>query len=161
EDIRMSDPEAGHERRPLVSIILPTYNRARFLPEALASIKAQRLRDFELIIVDDGSTDNTRHVVHSLLAGLPQSARYAYQDNQGAYGARNTGLDLAAGEYLAFYDSDDYWLPHHLEDCVAALETHPEVDWVYGACRVDDLVTGQTRAPSTFYENGKPRPFLK
>lgn len=144
-----------------VSIILPTYNRAAFLPEALAAIRAQVWSDWELIVVDDGSTDATAEVVRQHTAGWPQPVRYVYQENQGAYGARNTGLDLARGRYIAFYDSDDLWLPHHLRDCVEALEANPEVDWVYGACRMVDQASGQVLAKSTFYVEGRPRPFLQ
>jgi glycosyltransferase involved in cell wall biosynthesis len=144
-----------------VSIILPTFNRARFLPQAFEAIRAQTYADWELIVIDDGSTDDTQAAVAALSGGVPQHVRYEYQQNQGAYGARNTGLDLAQGRYVAFYDSDDLWLPHHLEDCVTALETHPELDWVYGACRRVDLTTGEVLAANAFYENGRPRPFLK
>jgi glycosyltransferase involved in cell wall biosynthesis len=140
---------------------LPTYNRAKFLPQAFASIRSQTFTDWELIVVDDGSTDNTRELVQELTRGLPQQVRYHRQENQGPYGARNTGLDLARGDYIAFYDSDDIWLPHHLTDCVAGLEANADVDWVYGACRVVDFATQQTLAPTTFKFKGKPRPFRK
>jgi len=146
---------------PAVSIILPTYNRAKFLPRAFASIKAQQFPDWELIVVDDGSTDNTRQLVIDLSAGLQQPVRYINQDNQGAFAARNAGLDHASGHYVAFFDSDDIWLPHHLADCVKALDANQEVDWVYGASRSDELHTGRTLAASSFYANGRPRPFLR
>jgi glycosyltransferase involved in cell wall biosynthesis len=145
---------------PAVSIILPTYNRANFLPQALASIKSQTFTDWELIVVDDGSTDNSREQVVELTRGWPQPIRYVYQENQGAYGARNTGLDLARGRYIAFFDSDDVWLPHHLQDCVAGLEVNPEVAWVYGACRLLDHPSGRVTSLSTFHATGKPRPHL-
>jgi len=147
--------------QPTVSIILPTYNREKFLPEAFAAIAAQAFTDWELIVVDDGSTDGTRELVPRLTADFAQPVRYIYQENQGAYGARNTGLDHATGKYIAFYDSDDLWLPHHLHDCVAALDANPDVDWVYGACRMVDHATGEELAASTFYVDGKPRPFLE
>ena len=144
----------------VVSIILPTYNRAKFLPQAFASIKSQTFTDWELIVVDDGSTDNTRELVEELTRAWPQPVRYQRQENQGAYGARNTGLDLARSGYIAFFDSDDVWLPHHLHDCVTALEARRDVDWIYGACRIIDCTTGRVVAPSTFYNLGRPRPFL-
>src|SRR5437762_11880112 len=100
-------------RPPAVSIILPTYNRSKFLPQALASIRGQTFADWELIVVDDGSSDDTGELVRALTADVRQSVRYGYQQNQGAYAARNTGLDLARGRYVAFFDSDDVWLPHH------------------------------------------------
>jgi glycosyltransferase involved in cell wall biosynthesis len=144
--------------RPLVSIILPTYNRARFLPEAFTAIAAQTLTDWELVVVDDGSTDDTPDVVHAATLGRP--LRYVPQANGGAYAARNTGLDHATGEYIAFYDSDDLWLPRHLERLAGALARHPEVAWAYAACRSVDQSSGRELASSTFYDNGRPRSFL-
>jgi glycosyltransferase involved in cell wall biosynthesis len=144
---------------PSISIILPTYNRAAFLPTAFASIEAQTFRDWELIIVDDGSTDGTRAAVDSLPASTRERLRYVYRENGGAYAARNTGLDHARGELIAFFDSDDEWLPHHLHDCQRALARHPDVDWVYGASRLVDDATGAVLSPSSFYVEGAPRPF--
>ncbi len=145
---------------PSVSIILPTYNRARFLPKAFESISSQSFTDWELIVVDDGSTDNTRSLVDALGDSIPGRVRYIHQANQGAYGARNTGLDQARGKFIAFFDSDDVWLPHHLKNCVEALEQNPDVDWVYAACRIENLVTQKVEAPNTFYVKGRPRKFL-
>jgi glycosyltransferase involved in cell wall biosynthesis len=146
--------------RPVVSIVLPTYNRAKFLPQAFASICSQTLRDWELIVVDDGSTDGSARLIQSLAGPVAQPVRYVGQENRGAYAARNRGLDLARGEAVAFFDSDDVWLPHHLKDCVAALEADPDVDWVYGATRRVEYESGRTLTPHSFYVAGKPRPFL-
>jgi glycosyltransferase involved in cell wall biosynthesis len=145
---------------PRVSIILPTYNRGPFLEQAFHSIAAQTFRDWELIVVDDGSEDDTRDVVKDCAASLGR-VRYIHQANQGAYGARNTGLDHARGEFVAFFDSDDIWLPHHLARCVEGLDANPDVDWVYGACRVVDHATGRVITPSTFYVDGEPRAFMR
>src|SRR5947207_12487932 len=90
---------------PTVSIVLPTYNRAPFLPQAFAAIQGQQWTDWELIVVDDGSTDNTPLIIADLSAELRQQVLYIYQENQGAYGARNIGLDHARSKYIAFYDS--------------------------------------------------------
>jgi glycosyltransferase involved in cell wall biosynthesis len=143
---------------PKVSIILPTYNRARFLPEAFASIQQQSFTDWELIVVDDGSTDDTELIVGEWARRLPRPVRYVKQNNRGAYGARNTGLDYAGGECLAFFDSDDLWLPHHLAECVAALDRSPDTDWVYAACRCVDAA-GVIVQTTTFEIDGGPRPF--
>ncbi len=146
--------------RPLVSIILPTYNRARFLPEAFAAIEGQSLTDWELIVVDDGSTDNTPHIVRAHAAVSSRPLRHAQQQNGGAYAARNTGLAHATGEYIAFYDSDDLWLPHHLERLAGALDRHADVAWAYAACRSVDQASGRELAANTFRHDGCPRPFL-
>jgi glycosyltransferase involved in cell wall biosynthesis len=95
---------------PAVSIILPTFNRAKFLPEALASITRQVWTDWELIVVDDGGTDKSNDLIACLTHGWKQPVRYIYQENQGPFGARNTGLEYASGDYVAFFDSDDLWL---------------------------------------------------
>ncbi|WP_169979020.1 glycosyltransferase family 2 protein [Tautonia rosea] len=145
---------------PQVSIILPTYNRAQFLPNALEAIRDQQFEDWELIIVDDGSSDHTQALVAEQTRRWEQPVRYIYQENQGAYGARNTGLKLAESKYVAFYDSDDVWLCHHLKNSVEVLESDPVIDWVYGACRMVEHESGHSIAASTFHVNGKPRPFL-
>jgi glycosyltransferase involved in cell wall biosynthesis len=151
----------NNAKAPTVSIILPTYNRASFITEAFDAIRSQRLEDWELIVVDDGSTDDTARVVETWRQGIRQTVCYVRQENRGPYGARNTGLDLATGTHIAFYDSDDLWLPHHLSDCVAALEANPEVAWVYGACSMVTLPSGRELSPSTFQENGHLRPFRR
>jgi glycosyltransferase involved in cell wall biosynthesis len=146
---------------PLVSVVLPTYNRAPFLAQAFAAIRGQTFASWELIVVDDGSTDETRAMVATLTGDVEQPVRYVYQANQGAYAARNTGLDAARGGYVAFYDSDDCWLPHHLGDSVSALEANRDVDWVYGPNRMVDWATGRVLADSTFHVGGQGHPFLK
>jgi len=146
-------------RPPVVTIILPTYNRATFLPDAFASIASQTRRDWELIVVDDGSTDETPAIVQAHERELG-AVRYVRQENRGAYAARNRGLDEARGRFVAFYDSDDLWLPHHLQRCVDALERH-DVDWVWGSCREVDFSTGRTLSPTTFEIDGQPRPFRR
>ena len=116
---------------PDVSVIIPTYNRALLLRETLESLQAQTYRDFEAIVVDDGSTDNTGEVVQS----FDQRFRYVYQANRGRSSARNNGLSQARGRYIAFLDSDDLYLPCKLQVQVQCLEEHPEVGWVYSSTR--------------------------
>lgn len=142
------------------TIVLPTYNRAGFLSGAFASIEAQTDTAWDLVVVDDGSTDGTRDIVAAHEARLKGRMRYIAQPNRGAYAARNTGLAVADSEFVAFYDSDDQWLPHHLEKCAGALRRHSDVDWVYGACRLVDHRTGEVVAPSSFRVDGRPRPFM-
>ncbi len=110
----------------LVSVIVPTYNRADTVKRAIASVQAQTFQDWELIVVDDGSTDDTS----SLIAGLDPRMVVIRQENQGISGARNTGLTSSTGQYIAFLDSDDEWLPHHLELCIAFLRAFPGEQFV-------------------------------
>jgi len=111
---------------PLVSVIMPTFNRADTIGRAIRSVQAQTFADWELIVVDDGSTDNTV----ALIEGCDKRLKLIRQENQGTAGARNTGLRASAGSYIAFLDSDDEWLPHHLELCVSFLEAFPEEQFV-------------------------------
>jgi glycosyltransferase involved in cell wall biosynthesis len=147
-------------RTPFVSVVLPIYNRRRFLPAAFDAIRAQRLDSLEVVVVDDGSTDDSIETVKLLARSFPYPVRCIVQSNQGPYGARNTGVSAAGGDYLAFYDSDDVWLPHHLPVCVEALEHNRDVDWVYAACEIVDLESGRLLDPSSFREYGRRRPFM-
>jgi glycosyltransferase involved in cell wall biosynthesis len=152
----MQTAASASSTRSRVSILLPTFNRAAFLPKALDAIRAQTYGDWELIIVDDGSTDDSRHVVDGLRGSMTQSVRYVWQENAGAYAARNRALDLATSPYIAFYDSDDIWLPQHLMSCVRALDENPDVDWVYGATRIVDYTSNRVIASNTFAIDGGP-----
>lgn len=145
---------------PTVSIILPTYNRATFLSGAFESIRSQTFADWELIVVDDGSTDGTQNLVSQLAHCLPQPVRYVRQANGGHAAARNTGISAAVGEFLAFHDSDDEWLPHHLMTCVRALRENKDTDWIYGSSKIVHSTIQSTIASSSFYDDEKPRPFL-
>lgn len=97
------------------TIFIPTYNRAHTLPRALASIEAQSFRDFEVFIVDDGSSDHTQSLVETWAAQVPFAVRYHYQPNQGKHVAHNTMLQLARGEFVVLLDSDDTLVVHALE----------------------------------------------
>lgn len=112
-----------------VSVIVPTYNRARMVCEAIDSVLAQTLREFELILVDDGSTDGTGEVIRDRYGGEPR-LRYVAQENGGTAQARDHGLREARGEFVALLDSDDLWLPRHLESQVACLDAHGDADLV-------------------------------
>ena len=107
---------------PKVSVIIPTYNRARIVGEAIDSVLSQGYDDFELIVVDDGSTDGTEELVASYLPRLT----YLYQEHQGVSAARNRGIASARGEYISFLDSDDLWLRDKLSSQVCFMESHPE-----------------------------------
>lgn len=112
---------------PAVSVITPTYNRPGYLKAAIESVLAQSFTDFEHIIVDDGSDSETRAVVERF---DDRRIRYVYQDNAGRGAARNRGLALATGEYVAFLDDDDLYLPEKLAVQVAFLEAQPAVGLV-------------------------------
>lgn len=109
-----------------VSVIIPTYNRAAYLPEALASVRAQTFKDYEIVVVDDGSTDSTA----DLLAG-DADVRYIACEHAGVAAARNRGVAEAQGEFIAFIDSDDLWLPEKLERQVSYLDAHPDAQLVF------------------------------
>ena len=113
---------------PKVSVIIPAYNAMRYLPETLKSVLRQTFDDFEVIIVNDGSSDGIEYWFSQITE--PQ-IQLISQENQGLAGARNTGIAHAQGEYLAFLDADDLWEPTKLEKQVLALENHPEVGLVY------------------------------
>jgi glycosyltransferase involved in cell wall biosynthesis len=113
---------------PEVSVIMPAYNAARFIGEALQSVLQQTFQDFEIIVVDDGSTDDTARVVAGI--GDPR-IRYVYQENGGPSSARNHGLRLATGSFIAFLDADDVWEPAFLERMLSHLRTHPDLDGAY------------------------------
>lgn len=138
---------------PTVSIIVPTYNRAKYLPESLESIRAQTWTDWELIVVDDGSQDDTAAVIERLTPAMGRPVRFVRRENGGPAAARNTGLDLATGKYVAFLDSDDCWLPHHLKDGVEALEGTQDVEWLFAAGRRIDYQTKEVLIEHTFYKN--------
>ncbi|MEO7192624.1 MAG: glycosyltransferase family A protein, partial [Vicinamibacterales bacterium] len=143
----------------MVSILLPTYNRSSFLPAAIGSIRGQTLTDWELVIIDDGSTDDSCERLEALTQPFAERVVFHRQPNAGPYPARNAALDRARGEFIAFFDSDDVWLPHHLERCVDALRANADVDCVYAACRIVDHDTGRVLSPTTFEHDGRPAAF--
>lgn len=113
---------------PLVSIILPTYNCAGFLPDSLGSILSQTFGSYEIIVVDDGSTDNTKEVLDPFM----EKIRYiGLKQNKGLPIARNVGIQSALGSYIAFIDADDLWLPEKLQTDIECFRMYPEVGMVY------------------------------
>ncbi len=113
---------------PLVSAIVPTYNRANLLYRAIESVIKQSYPNLEIIVVDDASDDNTQEVINGI---SDHRLRYIrHQKNLGGAASRNTGIDAATGEYIAFLDSDDVWLPQKIEAQLAAIENHPHADRV-------------------------------
>lgn len=143
---------------PTVSVVIPTFNTARYICEAIKSVLGQTYKDFEIIVVDDGSTDNTYQVIMQYHANniqdielievinpfeqtklakqakLTQRAKliYIYQKNRGRAGARNTAIKAARGKYIAFLDSDDMWTSRKLEKQVRIMEGNENIDFLFG-----------------------------
>jgi len=117
----------------MISIIIPTYNVARFIPSTLESVFAQTYQDFEVIVVNDGSTDNTKEVLKS----YENQVKVIHQENQGRNPARMRGFQEAKGEFLLFLDSDITMAPDMLEVLVKALEENPEASYAYGQFNFD------------------------
>ncbi len=128
------------KKNPLVSVIIPTYNRGWIIKEAIDSVLAQDYRDFELIVVDDGSTDNTPEVLDAYRGTI----KVFRQENKGVSAARNRGIAEASGRFIAFLDSDDLWLPQKLSRQVEFFNTTPdalicqtEEVWIRSGVRVN------------------------
>ena len=113
----------GERHVPMASVIIPTYNRERIIKRAIQSVLTQTFQDFEIVIVDDGSTDGTKTVVESF--SDPRIRYLQHERNRGAAAARNTGIKAACGEYLAFLDSDDEWLSNKLSEQMSVLVKAP------------------------------------
>jgi len=107
----------------LFSVIIPTYNRDNFIKTTVDSVLDQTFKGFELIIIDDGSKDNTK----SILEGYTNKLTCIYQDNKGVSFSRNRGLEASRGEYIAFLDSDDKWTPDKLEKVASFIKLYPDV----------------------------------
>ena len=129
---------------PLVSVIIPCFNHADFLPDAVASIRRQNYPAVEIIIIDDGSTDGSAAVAARLDG---PDLHYFHQANRGLPGARNAGLEQARGEIITFLDADDFWNDANLELQVALLLGHPDIDIVVGYSQ---------KMRVTRYEDGRP-----
>ena len=112
---------------PKVSVIIPVYNGAATIGRALASVWAQTFTDYEIVVVNDGSTDDTA----SVLAGYGDRIHTIFQSNSGPSAARNAGVSASSGEYLAFLDDDDEWMPRKLELSIPVLEREPDCVLVY------------------------------
>ncbi|PCJ19406.1 MAG: glucosyl transferase [Gammaproteobacteria bacterium] len=121
---------------PKVSVVIPLYNTERYIQECISSVLCQRYSDFEVLVIDDGSTDQSADLVNQI---DDPRIRYVYQDNRGLPGARNTGIRLAKGRYIAFLDADDYWHPNKLAMHVRHLDENPRVGVSFsGSIFVDD-----------------------
>src|SRR3954471_10555327 len=118
---------------PFFSVVIPVFNRAGALQHAIESVRGQTFQDFEIVVVDDGSTDNPQAVIENF---ADPRIRFVRQANGGGGAARNRGIDEAKGLFTAFLDSDDVFLPHHLDSMHALLEGTTRVVG-YARVRVD------------------------
>jgi glycosyltransferase involved in cell wall biosynthesis len=126
---------------PVVSVVIPVHNYARYVPEAIASVQAQTLQAWECVVVDDGSTDDTPEVL-ARLSALDDRITVVRQAQRGLSAARNHGLQASRGRYVQFLDADDLLHEGKLEVHVKALEARPDVDIVFG--------------PTSYFDDGEP-----
>ncbi len=131
---------------PLISVIIPAYNAERFIGEALKSVFEQSYSNIEVIVIDDGSSDNTAGTVQAFSADI----LYIRQANQGIGGARNTGIRKSSGDYLTFLDSDDLWHPDKLSKQIAFLTSTDDLDMSLAFVEqfIDDSVKDSPDAPT-------------
>ena len=122
------------ESFPLVSIIIPNYNHAQYIEDAIHSVLRQTYRNVEIIVVDDGSRDHSREVI----GAFGDKVRPIFQQNQGLSAARNTGITASRGEFIGALDADDMYEPEFIETLVAALQSRPDADGVYCGYRFVD-----------------------
>lgn len=135
---------------PAVSVVIAAYNEEQYIAEAVESVLAQTFRDFEVIVVDDGSTDRTPEIVRAYAQEQHAQeqhvrVRYLHQPNSGQPAARNRGIRAARGRYVAFLDADDLWLPAKLERQMQLLRSSPERAWVYCDAYRFESATGHIR----------------
>ena len=147
----------GKTACPKVTVIIPTYNRSRFICQAVDSVIAQTYPNIELIVVDDGSTDET----HDLLKKYGKKLRYLYQKNQGRSAARNLGVKNAKGKYIAFLDSDDLWMPTKLATQVDLIETNTDIALVHCFTEEIDADGTDSEAETKFTQIHHARAFQK
>jgi amino acid adenylation domain-containing protein len=131
-----------------VSVIIPAYNSARFLAEAIESVLAQTYPVSEIIVVDDGSTDETKEICSRY-----PIIKYIHQANQGLVGARNTGLQVSKGEYVLFFDSDDYLLPNAVAAGVNCISAYPEAGFVFGNYVFQSINSDGSYTTQEIYDN--------
>lgn len=124
---------------PLISVVIPAHNAEMYLDEALASVRSQTFSDYEILVIDDGSTDLTAEIASSYDGVVLLS-----QENRGEAAARNSGIRAARGMYVAFLDADDIWFPSKLEKQVRRLMAHPRTAWAYSDALVFDSATRRT-----------------
>lgn len=147
----VADGTSGGGEKELVSVVIPTYNRAGSIYESCQSVLGQTYSSIELIVVDDCSEDNTEEIVRGIKD--PRVRYIRHERNQGACAARNTGIQEARGTYIAFQDSDDYWFPEKLEKQMKALQSSDAEICFCGYIHKESEKV-QVRGPSCYYRPG-------
>ena len=163
-----SDIIHNTSRQPKLSVIIPLYNKAPYVIKALESVFAQTFKDWELIVVDDGSSDDSATICEKFIKEASQTIHNTlyiiHQTNSGVSAARNNGFSVSSGDYIAFLDADDWWEPTYLEKMAQLIEDYPEAglyacNYVYykpGKTRVavNNIETGYFNYPKAYYEGG-------
>lgn len=134
-------------QNPFFTVVIATYNRADLLGRALQSLADQLERNWEVVVVNDGSTDDTEQVIQESTLQWGEKLRYVFQENKGVAHAKNTGIQAARGKYITFLDSDDEFHPTHLRSRKNILEAFPDIEFLYGGVRV----IGNQYVPDRFH----------
>ena len=146
---------------PLISVIMPCYNAAPYVEQAVASALGQSHGNVELIVVDDGSTDGSDTLLAGLAQAHPERLHLLYTSRAGPYPTRNAGLQRARGEFVAFLDADDWWQPDTLEKLLAALSAHAADIAYCGWQNVGDGIEGEPYIPPAYEEEDPVAHFLR
>ena len=125
-----------NEGQPFFTVIICTYNRAKLLTRAINSLRRQKERDFEAIVVDDGSIDETQRLVRDYAAKHNWIRLVSHEQNEGVAAARNTGIKHSRGKFITFLDSDDEYLSNHLSERKCILESDPQIEFIHGGLRI-------------------------
>lgn len=161
-------------KRPIVSVIIPTFNRANMIRRAIESVTLQTFNDWELIVVDDASTDNTEGIIRTYLEDDQRIRYYKHKKNHGGGAARNSGIKMSNGRYIAFLDDDDRWYPEKLRLQYHYSQNHPDAGFIYAGFSYIDYETEkiiksvspqyQGNVSSVILKNniiGSPTPLIK
>lgn len=143
---------------PRVTVIISAYQKALYLPQTIQSVLNQSFRDFEILIVDDGSTDNTRQLVEEIVA-RDSRVQYLYQENQGPSGARNTGVHHAKAELIALLDGDDAWEQDKLAYQVQMMDQFPSIDLMFTNSKWVNTAEGVRQEEPTYFHDYVLREF--
>lgn len=144
-----------------VSVIVPLYNREAFLPQLLRTLESQTFKEFEVILIDDGSSDGTHAWIEKYFRESVLTYQYVYQDNGGPYKARNNGLKHAKGKYIVLFDSDDEWPDYHLKQFFDAMESNKDVDWLFASIEIIEHESRNVLQESNFVDKrGNEHPVI-